>query len=1243
MAERRRTVTFVFTDVEGSTHLLKRLRDRYGEILAEHKHIVREAFVAHGGEEVDSQGDSFLYVFPRARDAASGAAAAQLALAAHPWPERSEFRIRIGIHTGEPTVSDEGRYQGLGVRRTARIMAIGHGGQILVSQATAAVLADDELPGIYLKDLGEHQLKDLDRPERIYQLDVDGLRREFPSLHSTEVERAPSFRVLGPLEVRGEDDGTLSVPGLKERTILACLIAHAGHSVPADSLVEELWADEPPRTAEKTLGSYISRLRRILEGASRASIDMFGEGYRLDVPDREVDARLFEELALEGRWLVGARQAGEAIEVLEHAIGLWRGDAYQEFRHTHVGMAEGERLGELLRSTQEDLEDARLDLGDVNTAIADLQAMARAEPLRERRWAQLMLALYRAGRQAEALDVFTRARSQLVEELGVEPGAELRQLQAAILAQEPLTQRPWSVEPEAATRAVDVCPYKGLARFEASDADFYFGREQTVARAVARLVDGRFLALIGASGSGKSSLLRAGVLHALETGTLPGSDRWSYVLMRPGEHPLRPFRDAVDDRDPRPPERSVIAIDQFEEAFTACMDEVERASFLDAIVDATGPDGVTSVIVAMRADFYGRCAEHRAFAELLETAQILVGPMDGDELRRAIELPARRADLDVEEGLTDVLARATAGQAGGLPLLSTTMLELWTQRRDRTLTLDAYRASGGVEGAVARLAEDAYGRLHEDQQAAAERILLRLAVESDGSEVAGRQASLDEFDLGHDAAAERALAALTEARLLTVSDSIVEVAHEALFREWPRLRGWLEDDAQGRSLHRHLTGATRTWEEGGRDDADLYRGARLTSALEWADEHPRDPNELERSFLDRGRSASEGEAARERRTSRRLRGLLVGVVVLLVLALVIGDVAIGQRNEATAQGLAADARQLATRSLSEKDNVLALLIARQAVALQDSPDTQSALLAALEREPAAIRMLYPDGTTPGDVTVWLRLSRDGGMLASGGGRHQVTLFDTATLRKIWTIDVGHATIGGDFDPDGQTLTLATDDRYLMNVDVMSGHITNDVRTGGGLETLRYAANGSIVTAAQTVRYAPDGSIVLAAETDRFGHGSMVAHDPVTLQQMASVEASTTPITAFAFSPDGRRIVSTSLGACPAQTNVDMGTTALWRTRDLSRIGSANVSGSDVIFSEDGHAAFLSGAQGCNSDDGGHLVRLDLDGLRWSDGEPISGHRRGAGLRGVALGADGSVITGGDDGNLTVWDGLRPAE
>src|SRR6266508_1817644 len=176
------TVTFLFTDIESSTQLLKQLGgERYREALEAHQQILREAFAEYGGHEIDTQGDSFFVAFRRAKDAVSAAIASQRRLANHAWPDGAELRVRMGIHTGEPTVGGE-RYVGLGVHRAARICAAGHGGQVLVSQTARELIRDDPLPDVSLRDLGEHQLKDLDEPERLYQLIAPGLQEDFPQL-----------------------------------------------------------------------------------------------------------------------------------------------------------------------------------------------------------------------------------------------------------------------------------------------------------------------------------------------------------------------------------------------------------------------------------------------------------------------------------------------------------------------------------------------------------------------------------------------------------------------------------------------------------------------------------------------------------------------------------------------------------------------------------------------------------------------------------------------------------------------------------------------------------------------------------------------------------------------------------------------------------------------------------------------------------------------------------------------------
>jgi WD40 repeat protein/DNA-binding SARP family transcriptional activator len=1036
------------------------------------------------------------------------------------------------------------------------------------------------------------------------------------------------FLVLGPFEVTAESGDPLPIAGSKERTILACLIARAGRVVPVDDLIEELWGDHPPRTAERTLGSYVSRLRRALQpgrsnGSGPGVIVSSGDGYSLDYAGHQIDAIRFEQLAGEGHRLLDAGHPREADPVLEGALGLWRGAAYQGYRYTGFGAAEGERLDELRRAAAEDLIDSRLAGGDVGQLVPELEGMVREEPLRERRWGQLMVALYRAGRQAEALQAFTRARGILVGELGVEPGSELQRLQAAILAQDPELHRgsPAQAEP---MRPTDVCPYKGLARFEAADAEFFFGREQVVSEGVGHLVGGRFLALVGASGSGKSSLLRAGILHALGSGAIPGSNRWTCAVIRPGDHPLDVMTRAMSEQGEA--ERRVLAVDQFEEVFTACSDVVERTAFLDAITEAAAvPDGTTRIVIAMRADFYGRCAEHRALASLLASGQILVGPMDREELYRAIERPAERAGLTVEEKLVDSLVSDTVGQPGGLPLLSTALLELWTRRRDRTLHLDDYLRAGGVEGAVARLAEDAFGRLDADEQAAAKRILLRLAAPGEGAEVVRRPAPFSEFDLDRDADASRAMAVLTDARLVTLAEGTAEVAHEALLREWPRLRTWLEDDAEGRKLHRHVTESSHTWDEGGRDPADLYRGARLTATWEWAEPREADLNDLEREFLRASRSASEGEAVRARGTNRRLRGLLAGVAVLLAASLVIGDLALTQRNRATDALTRADAGRLASRSRVEQDPVLALLLAREAVNLDDSAETRSALFAALERSPAITDRIYgPSGASPaGDETQWIAMSPDGRTLAIGDASPTVEFFDAVRRVPLGAVSVGTGTDRAAFSPDGGTLVISTPKDELVSIDVDSRTERGHLRTKGPVDAMAFGPNGTSLVTAEAVQ----------------GRESLVPRDPVTLEPSARGVRTRRgndqipPLASFAmaFSSDGRWLVTTGPGR---------GLTVVWNAH-LRPVGRFPLGGNDIAISPNGRVAAIveNRGEGTNHTE----TRVAFLNIRTGVSHVRSiGHGGQAStqfeITGVGFSPDGrSVVTAGNDSRLVIWD------
>ena len=563
-----------------------------------------------------------------------------------------------------------------------------------------------------------------------------------------------------------------------------------------------------------------------------------------------------------------------------------------------------------------------------------------------------------------------------------------------------------------------VCPYKGLASFEAGDAGFFFGRERLVAELVARVTGAPFLGIVGPSGSGKSSALHAGLLAALAAGVLPGSDAWTLAALRPGEHPLRALEQALAAAPDHG--RLVVAVDQFEEAFTTCRDQSERDAFVDALVACVRDvRRRTLVIVAVRADYYGHCGAYTELSRLLGAGHVLVGTMLREELRRAIELPGRRAGLLVETELVDALVADVEGQPGALPLVSSALLELWQRRDGRTLRLADYVQAGGVRGAVARQAEQAYAQLDPAGQALARRVLLRLAGEGEGDAVVRRRARLSEFE--GDAVAQ-VLDVLTAARLVTISEGEVEVAHEALLREWPRLRTWLAEDADGRRLHLHLMHAARGWDSAGRDPAELYRGARLASALDWTDQHEPELDGLEREFVTASRAEAELEGEHQRRANRRLRLLLAGLGALLALAVVAGLVAVSQRGQALEASVTADAQRLGAEGRNRERLDQALLMARTGVALDDSTTTRGNLLSVVMREPAAL------GELPGDgLELWTSaVSPDGRLVAYGGGAATVTFVDAASRRPVGR---PYRLRGGeiqsvDFSPDGTMLAVA---------------------------------------------------------------------------------------------------------------------------------------------------------------------------------------------------------------------------
>ncbi len=586
----------------------------------------------------------------------------------------------------------------------------------------------------------------------------------------------------------------------------------------------------------------------------------------------------------------------------------------------------------------------------------------------------------------------------------------------------------------AATGAGDTRnPYKGLRAFGEQDAEDFFGREALTEHLVERLESTRFLAVVGPSGSGKSSVVRAGLLPRLRAGALPGSEHWYVVEMFPGAYPLEELEAALLRAADRPEpglleqleqdERGllravkrllaadeselVLVVDQLEEVFTLVEDETRRTQFLALLERAvTDPHARLRVVVTLRADFYDRPLLYSGFAELLRDYVEALVPLRAEEFERAIAGPAERVGARFEPGLTAQLVADVADAPGALPLLQYALTELYERCEGNTLTADAYRTIGGVSGALAGRAEEIYDGLGEQAQEAARQLFLRLVTLGEGAEDTRRRVERTELasmEVDQDAL-EEAIQAFGAWRLLSfdrdprTGTPTIEVAHEALMREWGRFRRWIDSGREQVRLHRRLASAAREWEDADREPSYLLRGSNLAQFDALAAELTIALTELEREFVDASRTANELELARERQRNRRLRTLLAGAVGLLVLAIIAGALALASRSSAQHEATVALGRQLGAEAVSEPRIDIAMLLARESLNLDDSPQTEGTLLATLLRSPAAIATFtVPDSVRPCCAT---SVSPDGSVLGIPDNADHLRLVDPRTRKTL---------------------------------------------------------------------------------------------------------------------------------------------------------------------------------------------------------------------------------------------------
>ncbi|HSO63517.1 MAG TPA: BTAD domain-containing putative transcriptional regulator, partial [Ornithinibacter sp.] len=798
--------------------------------------------------------------------------------------------------------------------------------------------------------------------------------------------------VLGPVVV----DGDALALGPRDRVVLGVLVLRLGVPLRTDSLAEALWGETPPPSAAKVVQGCMLRLRRVLGPEAIETVPP--GGYRLTLHHGDVDVTVFEDLVARARGLLAAGQPDRARYAVERALSLWRGDPFPELEHWEEATPSRERLCELRRDAEEVRAEAVLAVGGHPEVLADLQRLVAEEPNREHRWVLLALAEYRCGRQADALDTLRGARRHLGDELGLDPGDELVDLQRAVLSHDPALAAP----PVEAAQAE--CPYPGLLYFDVGDAASFHGREAEVAVALRTIDRTHALVVVGPSGSGKSSLLRAGVAAAL------ARDGSRVLVMTPGRQPRTAW--AALGASPS----TVVVVDQLEEALDPGTED--RDGFADDLARFVGDGG--RLVLGVRGDRMGQLATHPALARLAETGLQLLGPMTSENLRRAVVGPAEQAGLRLEPGLVDLLVREVEGEPAALPLLSHVLRETWLVREGRTLTVAGYRSTGGVQAAVARTAETLFHDLDPEGRTLLRQLMTRLvATGEEGAPVRRRvpRRSVDQ-DHRHDLV-ERLIAA----RLVSSDGEVLEIAHESLTVAWPRLRSWLDDDVDGLRIMRHLAVAAENWDQLGRPDSELYRGGRVARAVDWRERVHPDLTAVETDFLEASVALSEGErrlaeqqVRRERRVNRRLRAGLGATVVLALVATTAGVLASAASRRADAAATASDARRLGAEALRAKDLDTALLLSVAGVRLDESPDTRANLLATLDRAPTLVRL----ARTPRVVSLALN-PRSGLVLAQAPGeglivRRAGTLAPVAVHAELQGAGVFTA-------PDGSTAVV----------------------------------------------------------------------------------------------------------------------------------------------------------------------------------------------------------------------------
>jgi DNA-binding SARP family transcriptional activator/WD40 repeat protein len=978
-------------------------------ILTEQALAIESAIVDHRGHLFAHTGTTTFAWF----DSAESAVEAAIAIGRQASSDAPGLRAAVAVGDLEVTNPDE--VSGPPLSRAASLVATAHPGQTLLAAGAHEEVARSGAAGLVIRSLGPHDIPGLADGELVYQLGVDGNVDAFPPLL---VGSRPA--VLPSHEIR--------VPGyeLRERIRSSFLgVIHRGYQPSAGREVLI-------KVIQPELANSPGFIRRFEVEAQMVS--------RLEHPRivplldhwREPDTAY-----LVMRWMHGGTLA-DRIESAPLSLD----------EMTPVVEAVGEALAYAHRNgvAHGSIDPASVVFdGEGNAYLSEFSVAHHAgsdTDIVAGDILDLAMLIGRSVAETDRLDEFLSAAST--------PGG-FADVSTLVQAWRRATGK--AVSDPAKTLTDTRNPYKGLRAFSELDAADFYGRREETHKLLATVAERRLVAVIGPSGVGKSSVVRAGLIPQLRSGALPGSAGWLIVDMIPGASPYQELASAllrVASEQPTdieselrsgdnglvraakrylPPHSTLLlVIDQFEELFTLVHEAAERDRFLALISHAVSDDpSPVRIVITMRADFFDRPLGSGSFGDVLGEATVPFPAPSAEGLREMIEMPAAAVGVAFEPGLVERIAADVKDQPGALPLLEFSLTDLFDRRTADVITFEGYEETGGVAGALGRRAELIHGGLGAEAQNATREVFLRLVNVTDAGRDTRRRIRRSELaHLGIESGAiEEVVRGFGEQRLLTFDrDPVtrgptVEVAHEAILGAWPRLAEWIDGYREDLLLRGRLAAAVDEWEESGRSNEYLLTGGRLTQHEAWTADTDLGLSASEMDYLSSSRAAEDDRRAGRRRSRRRV---LTSLSAAAIVAVLLATVAWVQRNRAEHARMEAAARELSLQARDQlgEDPELSLLLAIEAVrSAQEADADLLTATTALRSALAENRILARH-----EGGLFVDVSPDGSLFATAELDGAVIIRELASGTEVAGLTrPGVQAIGASFSPDGQQLAV----------------------------------------------------------------------------------------------------------------------------------------------------------------------------------------------------------------------------